>query len=54
MRRLREALGLTQRELAREFNVSHGSIAGWESRKRTIPGPVMKLVEIYESRFDLP
>jgi transcriptional regulator with XRE-family HTH domain len=45
MRGLRETLGLNQRAMALEFNVSHGAIAAWESGKR-IPGPVLKLLEL--------
>lgn len=52
MRGLRDTLGLNQREMALEFNVSHGAIAGWESGKR-IPGPVLKLLELYEEELGL-
>jgi transcriptional regulator with XRE-family HTH domain len=53
LRRLRDALGLTQRELAAEFKVAHGAIAAWESGKRTLPGPVVKLLELYEEELSL-
>ncbi len=45
---LREQLGMTQRELATEFNVTAGAVAQWESGERTVPGPVLKLLELYE------
>jgi len=48
LKHLRELLGLTQREISKLFRVSHASIALWESRKRTIPGPVLKLLDISE------
>jgi predicted unusual protein kinase regulating ubiquinone biosynthesis (AarF/ABC1/UbiB family) len=51
LRRLRDALGLNQRELSREFNVTHGAVAGWESGKRTIPGPVLRLMDLYEEEL---
>lgn len=48
---LREKLGLSQRELAKEFQVSSGAIACWETGVRAIPGPVLRLVELYEDSF---
>src|SRR5882724_6636119 len=52
LRSLRETLGLNQRAMALEFNVSHGAIAGWESGKR-MPGPVLRLLELYEEEIGL-
>jgi DNA-binding transcriptional regulator YiaG len=49
--RLREVLGLTQRELAVEFMVTHGAVGLWERGDRKIPGPVLKLMGIYEERI---
>lgn len=46
---LRERLGLSQRDLAREFQVSSGAIASWETEARPIPGPILKLLELYEN-----
>lgn len=54
LRRLRGMLGLTQRELAREFKVAHGAIAAWETGKNAPPGPVLKLLELYEEELGLP
>lgn len=48
---LRSALGLTQLELAKEFKVTRNALAMWERGERTIPGPVLKLIEIYEARL---
>lgn len=54
LRRLRASLSLSQRDLATEFNVARGAISFWESGQRTIPGPILKLIEIYENELDLP
>lgn len=48
---IREALGYTQRQMAEEFKVTSGAIAHWESGTREIPGPVLKLLEIYEEEL---
>ncbi len=48
LKRLRENLRMTQKELAKEFYVTTGAINHWESGKRTIPGPAKKLIEVYE------
>lgn len=50
---LREALGISQRELADEFQVTSGAIAHWEAGTRPIPGPVIRLVELYEAELPL-
>ena len=39
---------MTQRELAQEFGVTHVAIGHWERGLRTIPGSVLKLLDIYE------
>ena len=50
LKALRIELGLSQRELAKEFYVSPGAIAHWENGNRPISGPVLKLIEIYEKK----
>lgn len=45
---LRKQLGWSQARLAIEFKVSPGTIGLWETGSRSIPGPVLKLIEIYE------
>lgn len=50
LRALRKHLGLTLREMAKEFKVSHVAIGHWERGLRTIPGSVLRLMEIYEER----
>lgn len=47
---LRQTLGFSQRELAKEFRVSASAVAHWESGERQISGPVSKLIEIYENK----
>lgn len=47
LKKIRLALKLSQRELAKEFKVSGAAIAQWETGARTIPGPILKLMEIY-------
>jgi DNA-binding transcriptional regulator YiaG len=48
---LRSAMGMSTRELAKEFMVSQASITHWENGDRTIPGAVLKLIEIYEKKL---
>lgn len=48
MAALRDALGMTQRELATELQVTSGAIAHWETGQETIPGPVLQLIALYE------
>jgi predicted unusual protein kinase regulating ubiquinone biosynthesis (AarF/ABC1/UbiB family)/DNA-binding XRE family transcriptional regulator len=45
---LREALGMSQRELAAEFQVSRVAVGQWEAGKKTVPGPVLQLMALYE------
>ena len=42
---------MTQREFAKEFQVSQGAVAHWEAGNRTIPGPMLKLIESYELKL---
>lgn len=48
LRRLRERLGLSQREMAAEFKVTSGAVALWETGSREMPGPALRLLELYE------
>ena len=48
---LRKALGMTQRALAKEFMVTHVSIGLWERGLRTIPGPVLRLMAMFEEKM---
>ncbi len=48
LKTLRRTLRLTQRQLAYEFKVTGAAIAQWETGKRPTPGPVIKLLEVYE------
>ena len=49
--KLREALGFSQREMAKEFGVTQGAIGLWERGERPITGPILKLMDIYEIRL---
>jgi predicted unusual protein kinase regulating ubiquinone biosynthesis (AarF/ABC1/UbiB family) len=53
LRRLREAIGFSQRELAKEFGVAHGAVGLWEAGRRDLPGPVRRLIEIYEQELGI-
>ncbi|WP_413586046.1 helix-turn-helix domain-containing protein [Bdellovibrio sp. HCB274] len=48
LKSIRSKLGMTQRRLAAELYVTPGAINHWENGDRRIPGPVRKLIEIYE------
>jgi predicted unusual protein kinase regulating ubiquinone biosynthesis (AarF/ABC1/UbiB family)/DNA-binding XRE family transcriptional regulator len=50
---LRKMLGLSQRQMATEFNVTPGAIANWESGTRQVPGAVVRLIEIYEENLGM-
>jgi len=54
LRRIRDSLGLSQRDLAAEFEVAHGAIGLWESGARPVPGPVLRLLSLYEQDLGLP
>lgn len=49
--KVREALGVSRAELAKEFKVTPQALGMWERSERTIPGPVLKLIEIYEAKL---
>lgn len=46
-------MALSQRELADLLGVVHGAVGLWEAGKRKVPGPVIKLMEIYEAQLGL-
>ena len=50
LKALRTEMGMTVRELADEFMVAFSSISHWETGMHAIPGPVLKLIEIYEKK----
>lgn len=50
---VRTALDFAQRDMAHALGVVHGAIGLWESGKRKIPGPVRKLIELYEQELGL-
>lgn len=47
--KLRKKMGMSQRALAKEFNVSPGAVAHWENGLRKVSGPILRLLEIYEN-----
>ena len=47
--KLRTSLGMKQSEMAEQFRVTYGAIAMWETGKRPITGPALRLLEIYEN-----
>ena len=51
LKRLREALSMSQRDLAKEFQVTAAAIAQWEGGQRTVPGSVLRLMELYEEEL---
>ena len=51
LKRLRTQMGMTVRDLGKEFKVGFSSISQWENGEHTIPGSVLKLIEIYEQRL---
>lgn len=53
LKKIREVMGLTQRECAELFGVVHGAVGLWEAGKRKIPGPVLKLMALYESELGI-
>src|SRR5262245_5615369 len=53
LRDLRQLMGWSQRRLAKELRVTPGAVSQWESSQRAIPGPVKRLVEIYEQTLGM-
>ncbi len=53
LQKIREALKMSQREFAQELMVTHGAIGLWEREERSIPGPVLKLMLLYEEKLKL-
>ena len=53
LKRVRHTLGLSQRELADEMRVGPAAIALWESASRTMPGPALRLLELFEEELGM-
>lgn len=51
--KLRKEMGFSQAQLAKEWNVHSGTVALWETGRRSIPGPVKKLIQIYDKHRDI-
>jgi predicted unusual protein kinase regulating ubiquinone biosynthesis (AarF/ABC1/UbiB family) len=39
---------MSQAEMAAEFQVHRGAVANWETGMRKVPGPILKLMDLYE------
>ena len=39
--------------MASEFRVTHGAISQWEAGHKAVPGPVLRLIEIYEDNLGM-
>jgi len=50
---VRSALDMSQREMAQDLGVVHGALAQWEAGRSRIPGPVLKLISLYEVELGL-
>lgn len=53
LKKIRDLLGYSQREMAEELQVVHGTIGLWEAGSRSIPGPVLRLMELYERELGI-
>src|SRR5690349_3644767 len=53
LKRLRRMLDMSQRKMADEFMVTSAAVALWETAARAIPGPVLKLIEMYEAELGI-
>lgn len=49
---LRETMGWSQSELARQFGVSSAAVNRWESGEIAMSGTALKLLEIFERKAD--
>ena len=47
IRQLRENAGLTRRDLCERLSIPYRTLQEWETERRTPPGYVIKLLEIY-------
>ncbi len=52
MLKIRQENGWSQKDLARELRVTPGAVGLWESRARSVSGPVTLLIEIFEERIE--
>lgn len=50
LKALRKKWGLTTREFAEKFLVSHSTIVLWENGERKLPGPAIMLLSLYEKQ----
>ena len=50
LKAVRETMGWSQSELARQFGVSSAAVNRWESGEIAMSGTALKLLEIYERK----
>ena len=48
-----EKMGLNQAGLAREFNVTPAAVSLWISGDRSLPGPMFRMLDLYESHLNI-
>jgi predicted unusual protein kinase regulating ubiquinone biosynthesis (AarF/ABC1/UbiB family)/DNA-binding XRE family transcriptional regulator len=53
LRAVRETLGLTQRDFAKDLGVAPSALAQWESGSRLLPRPIGRLLALYEEQLRL-
>lgn len=53
LRTVREMLGLSQREFAKELGVAASAVAQWETERRIPPGPIVRLLSLYEEQLGI-
>src|SRR5687768_9712769 len=53
LRAVRETLGFSQREFAKELGVAASARAQWETERRVPPGPILRLLALYEEQLGL-
>lgn len=51
LRTVRETLGVSQRAFAKELGVAPSSLAQWETERAPIPGPILRLLSLYEEQL---
>lgn len=53
LRRVRDTLGLSQREFARDLGVTPAALAHWEIGRHEVPGPIVRLCTLYEEHLGI-
>lgn len=53
LRIVRETLGLSQRDFAKDLGVAPSALAQWETERHALPGPIARLLTLYEEQLRL-